>query len=528
MIKRTTWIGTVALLLLLPLGCVASKQLMRPDASEITRTVSYALLQTENTTLGQALADDIETNAGMSGFKLLPDGMSSFDARLSLIQSADKTLDFQYYIMNDDATANLLLHAILQAAERGVRVRMLLDNIGIGEIEYTLAVLDNVQNIEIRIFNPLFINEQSLVSRMVGLLTDVGHATKRMHNKALIADNQAAVVGGRNLGDEYFDADMNTVFYDLDVLAAGPVTAEISRSFDQYWNSEQSFPIKTVRKEDASPQKVAEMRAALKQNWDRINATEDGKKFMAQRLSSRIDDGSLKLVWAPGEVLVDKPEKVEGAPTPQDSKTLIRMADLAERAEKDFLIVSPYFVPRKEGVEWLAALVDRGVRVRVLTNSLASTDVVAVHSGYKNYRRDLLKAGVELYEMKPIGDKRPRQRLFGSKAPPQANLHTKLYTLDHRDVIVGSFNFDPRSIELNTEISIVMHSPELAQQMEKILGDSLSGKGSYRLVLDDRGTLQWLTMDGDKKQVYNGEPEAGFGRRLQTFIFSALPIEGQL
>lgn len=512
------------LLCLMMAACVSGFR--RPDATEYPRTVSVAIPQTEETAIGTALADSVRAHPGKSGFMLLPNGEESLRARMALVLAAQKSLDLQYYIMHEDSASNLVLEALLRAAERGVRVRFLIDSISFNEVDKSLAILDSNPNIEIRVFNPAMTRRQGLAG-VVGAVFRLDKAVKRMHNKALIADNQIAVTGGRNIGDEYFDADAKSNFKDMDLVNAGPIVARISNSFDSYWNSDESFPLRTLRAPSRDAAAVKKLRAEMKQAWEEEFARKE-EGILTRDLAREIKAGDLPLVWAPGDFSADNPGKIDTDAHLASSPPLAKLQALADRAEHSFDIVSAYFVPGEDGTAWLASLRARGIRVRVLTNSLASTDVVAVHTGYRRYREDLVRAGVEMYEFKPTEGQRPHQRLFGSSAPPEASLHTKMYILDGKDLVVGSYNLDPRSNDLNTEVISVIHSTELAGQATEIFEQTIHPQQSFRLVLTDKG-LVWATQDDKGNPVQLGaDPGASFLRKAQTNLFALLPIEGQL
>ncbi len=501
-------------------------------AREYPRTPSYALPQGTDTAFSRALADRIAAYPGKSGFRLLTTGSESFAMRLALIEAAEKTLDLQYYSIHDDTTSNLLLEALVRAAQRGVRIRILLDDIGFDDDDYTFSVLDGLKNIEIRVFNPFVMREDGLLARTVGMLTDLERINRRMHNKALIGDNQLAIIGGRNLGDVYFEEDPDIAFNDLDILIAGTLTADISRSFDSYWNHEESIPLGQVKAPTKNQTAKLDIREKLATQWQETLQSEKGRKILESSLPERLKQGKLDLIWAPGEVVADRPHKVKQEAEEAESRPLMRLDKLLDRASREFIAITSYFVPREEGVEWLAGLTKRGMRVRILTNSLASTDVVAVHTAYWKYRAPLLAGGVELYEMKPVNRKRSPQRLIGSKAPPYATLHSKVYVIDRREVMIGSFNLDPRSIELNTELTLVIHSPALAKQVVAIFADATAPENSYRLMLEDTGggkaRLVWRTREKGKYIEFYQDPRAGFWRTLQVGVMGLLPIEDYL
>lgn len=504
--------------------------MMRPYASDYPRTASFAISQDVPSALQRLMVPQVHAHPGTSGFRFLDQAPESLALRFALIQMVQQTLDLQYYTMNDDVTANLLLEAILRAAARGVRVRFLIDNISMRNVGKSLAVLNGHRNIEIRVFNPPVTRDQPFWSRIAGFATDLDRMMRRMHNKLLIADNQMAILGGRNLGDEYFDANEAVSFKDADMLSAGPIVQSISRSFDQYWNDENAFPIAAVI---ATPTRLARklkrMQRKLHARWEKEAHTRDGHKLLMPEIVAQLQPGKLQLLWAPAELASDRPEKInpqQGEKT--QSRTLTLMESLLEKATQEFLVVSPYFVPRQQGVAWLAGMIKRGLRVCVLTNSLASTDVVAVHTGYSRYRPAVIDSGVELYELKPIGGKRPRQRLFGSTAPAHASLHAKVYVIDRTHVVVGSFNFDPRSIALNTELAVFVHSPELAADVLRMFEEASAASSSYRVLRDDRGRLTWVTTVKKHLRYWHREPKAGLWRRIEAFLFGLLPLENQL
>lgn len=509
-------------------GCNTPGQRMRPDATEYSRKTTYAIEQTVSSSLRTALRQKDGYTPEKSGFRILDTGSRSLDARLGLIRMAEKTLDLQYYAMHNDITSNLLIEAVIRAAERGVRVRLLVDDISTGDVSDSLSVLDEMENIEIRVFNPMTTYDQSLISRTVGMITDLPQATKRMHNKALIADNQMAIMGGRNLGDEYFDYDPEVAFKDIDVLTAGKITADISKNFDEFWNNDNSFPIATLYQRKDDPDYMTNLRQKLQKNWDAQLKTEQGKRRLEYPFIKILTEPDMDLVWANAEITADDPMKIEMPKEDVVSEPINRMKELTDHATDEFIIISSYLVPQDDGVQWIKNLEDRGVDVRILTNSLASTDVVAVHTGYRRYRPALLDAGAELYEMRPVDGRSPKQRLTATSTPSQASLHSKVYIIDNKHVFLGSFNFDPRSIALNTEIALVIHSPVIAAQLRGMFEKSIAPQTSYKVEKDKDGDLVWIG-EKDKKEVrLSSEPESSFWRDTQTFLFSLLPLEDQL
>lgn len=498
----------------------------RPAADEYPRQTTYALspIEVMKTSIGESLSNTIAGNPDKSGFRILASGSESLEARMALVQAADKTLDLQYYAMNDDITSNLMAEALIRAAGRGVKVRFLIDDINPDSVKKSLYGLDSVDNIEVRIFNPMTTNDQSIVSRAIGTISDFPRINKRMHNKVLIADNLMAVTGGRNLGDEYFDHSGDMSFKDIDMLTAGPITSDLSGSFDQFWNDDNSFPVGVVYKMKPDQAFFKTFREELTHIWDK--QAQDGNSLVSTKKDyfASISD---RLIWAHAEVTADAPAKVR---TPTDENTsppAQRMAKMAEDATEEFVIVSSYFVPQEEGVQWIADLTDRNVAVKILTNSLASTDVVAAHTGYRRYRKDLLAGGAELYEMKPT-QRRTRQRLIGTGGASHASLHSKFYIVDRKKTFVGSFNMDPRSVRLNTEVALVIHSREIAEQMHDLFERIINPSYSYKLDLGDDGSLIWKAEKDGKPVTYTSEPDSSVWRNIQAEIISLLPIEDHL
>lgn len=515
---------------------LASACVPRSVASDYPREPTYALTDTQDTPLGHTIVSAAKGHPGMSGYYLITTGSDAFAKRVALIRSARRSLDMQYYIIRGDATGSILLQEVLFAADRGVRVRMLVDDMYTDAIDDNLSVFNAHPNIEIRSFNPRSTKGSPPFARIYNYLFDWDRVTRRMHNKALIADNQAAIVGGRNLGDEYFNASHNFNFNDIDMIAGGPVVRSISHSFDQYWNSESAFPLRALKVPQATKELAHKVRTEMQMNRDKFMKTEEAQTLREPSLHEALKRNNTKLLWAKGSLSVDDPRKLDAEPDEARSKPAERIDSLLDNAKSEFIIISAYFVPRDEGVEWLHSLTKRGLRVRVLTNSLASTDVAAVHAGYARYRKALLEGGVELYEFKPQGS-RPKQKFRGSTSP--ASLHAKVYVIDRKHVVLGSFNLDPRSIELNTELAITIHSEILAGQILNMFNKSTQPSECYHVVLSDDSrregvashstSLRWITQEEDGRMVtYDHEPAAGIVSHAVAGITSLLPVEDQL
>ena len=510
----------------------------KPPATAFDRTVTHALPATDNTPLRAALQPLEAAHPGESGFRVLSSGTDALQMRIALARAATKTLDMQYYIAKEDTTGKLLLGAALYAADHGVRVRMLVDDLNFKDIDQVMAGLNSHKNIEIRVFNPFGSAHQGVFERTTNLFTQIGHFTRRMHNKAMIADNQLAIVGGRNLGDEYFSASEVLQFRDIDVLAAGPITADVSASFDDYWNSSLAYPLGVLNKQTFEPKELDQTRDDLRKHW-RTNADPyNAKPLNATPLAAQIAGRQLGLTWAQAEFKVDDPEKIEKPSPDYISPPMQRLGELMKDARKDFLIVSPYFVPHDAGVKTLGELTHRGVRVAILTNSLAATDAVAVQAGYSPFRVPLLKQGVELYEFRPRQET-PPAGVAGSQS--RASLHAKTYVIDRRILVIGSMNLDPRSAHLNTELALVIHSPPLAAQVADIFQRAIGPEESYHVTLADEAQLTylrsigappsllvWTDVENGARRSYIFDPQAGLYRNLLTGLFSLLPVNAEL
>lgn len=486
----------------------------------IERSPTYALAASESTLLGQFIQPQLTTHPGLSGFHPLPNGVDALLARILLAEAAQRSLDVQYYIWHDDLTGRHFANSLLRAADRGVRVRILIDDVGVSARDEVLLSLDAHPNVEIRLFNPI----ASRTFRNFSALTDISRVNRRMHNKAFIADNQAAILGGRNIGDEYFGASGDVAFNDLDVLTVGRGVADISAAFDVFWNAEESYPVASLHERADQ----AEAMQALREKLTAFVAAQEGSPYVSYAkasLAERLAAGMSDFHWGVAHLLYDRPDKVSRAPQETTGNLLPQLGRLNLRPQQSLLIVSPYFVPGEAGVSWLGHLVSQGVRVTVLTNSLAATDVGAVHAGYKRYREALVAAGVRLYEVRPQVSEAAGKKHMGSS---RASLHAKTFVFDRRAVFIGSMNLDPRSVQLNTEIGVVCDSAELAA----LLGDGIEAnlnRIAWRLEQqpDERGEARLVWLEGDTPR-YDSEPEVSLWRRLGVWFLGLLPIESQL
>ena len=470
----------------------------------------------------------MKDNNKRSGFYLLSDNSDAFVARFALATAAKKTLDIQYYIMHNDASGEYLAYALLAAADRGVHVRVLVDDINLSGRDSSLKMLSQHDNIEIRIFNPLTNRDWF---RNIEIIINLDRAGRRMHNKVFIADDAVAIIGGRNIGDEYFDDRNSLNFVDLDLLTTGPIVSDVSQSFNDFWLSHWATAIEDLSKVRVMKNQLKAVRIRLKDRWRRARNTHYFHSLQQSELTQKIISKKIPYIWAEAKLFYDSPDKLSVNSQEKITHFGPDIMPYFEQAKDELLIASPYFVPGKEGIQWLNSKQQLGIRIKVLTNSLAATDVIAVHAGYKKYRCDLLQAGINLFELKPTA------RYLHSKvkklieSSSTASLHAKYIVVDQRYVFIGSANIDPRSHTLNTEIGVMVDSKELAKEAAEIFKRTTSQKNSYRLLLEQKTPARcvlWLTEEDGKETTYHVEPNAGFFRKLGVFIMGLLPIESLL
>ncbi|MGY8524323.1 phospholipase D family protein [Paracidovorax citrulli] len=495
--------------------------------------MSTAPLDTGDTALGRAMSAQLAAHPGQSVFHPLTSGTDAFAARIALARAAERTLDLQYYIFEADNTGRTLLAEALAAADRGVRVRLLLDDLHTAGTDPTLLAVDSHPNVELRVFNP-FANRQA---RGLDFISDFSRVDRRMHNKSMTADNQITIVGGRNIGNAYFSADSAADFSDLDLLAGGPVARHVSEVFDDYWNSESAYPIATLAAAH-NAESLDQARLALRRELEQHVATETGSPYTRELLESGVAtalrERRLRVVWAEASVIADRASKVLLPREDNSTHAIPLLFHYLDSAERELILVSPYFVPGRQAMQWLTSLPSRGVHVRILTNSWETTDVSAVHAGYAPARVPLLRAGVSLYELKPSAYQqmpleRDRKTILSRS---RASLHTKAYMVDRKLLFVGSLNLDPRSARLNTEMGIVVHSPELCNWLAERL-DTLLPDVAYRVDLgmpEENGytSLRWVTREQGEPKTYDSEPGLGVLDSISVNLLRLLPIREEL
>lgn len=518
-LRHLAWLGLVALA-----ACTHSD--LRPD---YPRTPSTVLPVQADAPLVAYAARMKAQHGTDSGVRLISDSGDALLARIALADRATHSLDIQYYMFHSDATGELLAQRLLAAADRGVRVRLLLDDLHVAGNDKVLRVLDGHRNIEIRLFNPFLERNSSLWGMGKQFAGDFSRLNRRMHNKAFIADGAMAVVGGRNIGDEYFDADNSVNFRDLDVLAVGPVVAEVGQAFDRYWNSQQSFPVGAFHKHEPGPGELEDLRKSMASH-----ARTFSQSSYAQNLVARVGDlaretPSEQWAWGQAEYLADDPEKGDPDANNRDLHMAPAIRAWLDEAKTQVTLISPYFVPGKKGVAYLQGMRERGVAVEVLTNSLASTDAGNVYVAYASYRPPLLKAGVKLYELKPDARRSGGGSHFFGSSSGANSLHAKAFVVDAQHAFVGSMNLDPRSIDINTEDGVIIHSPVLAKALLAIFADATKPEHSYQVLLDAKGNEYWEAKQPDGQMIrYDHSPETSWWRRFKVNVGGLLPVEGLL
>lgn len=489
------------------------------------RESSFAVTSTSSSPLAEKVRALRDSGDAGSGVLLLPEGLEAFLARAALATVATHGIDAQYYLWHDDLVGLSLLALLKQAADRGVRVRLLIDDIDLGDKDRHLAALSSHPHFEVRVFNPF----SRRWNRGIQYISRFGSVTRRMHNKSFTVDNRATVVGGRNIGDEYFEADPDVTFGDLDALVIGPVVQEVSNAFDAYWNSDLAYPIEALLKQTASVDEGREVSEYLDQYLVDTAQSRYAQALQASTFIEEFRSNSLVFQWADARVIVDAPEKLSENRDRTDLTLSGAVAEAFAAAEREIIIFSPYFIPGDDGSEGLIRLANGGVRVRILTNSLASNNHRIVHAKYAKYRRRLLDAGVELYEAKAEMPPRNVDSPFGGTK--ETVLHAKSFVVDRQTVFIGSLNFDPRSFVENTEIGLIVESEAIASNIGRWFDESIDTV-AYRLALDSSGRgksrLVWNQGGAGEQTVLHHEPATSWWVRFTTRVMSWLPVESQL
>ena len=486
-------------------------------------------VDTTQTTLAQIIQPLQEQHPELTGYLVLFEPLEALSARLRLIDKAEKTLDLQYYIWDNDKVGALALHALIRAADRGVRVRLLIDDNNAKSTEGIFLALAQHPNIEVKLFNPYRFRKY----RALDMILDLKRINRRMHNKSFIADHQVALIGGRNMTNQYYNVSDNYQFSDVDVMLVGSAVKDISHSFDEYWNHEYAYKVQEVVKQSAHRLSYDSLKQQLDEHYKRITV----QNYLDLTSNSQAIDSlmsrNIPLDWVKAEVVKDSPDKIKSKAKKKEHLNFQLIQHL-EQPEKNVDLISAYFVPEKKGAKMLTDLAEDGIKVRVLTNSFKANDVAVVHAFYGKYRQDLLEHGVQLYEFLPALDKNDLDRhtealakkaKVNLKGLSRSSLHAKLMALDEKQVFIGSFNFDPRSAYLNTEIGVLLNSPPLARAVHTTMDENLS-KYAYKLVLDANKKITWQRQTPQGPIIYTKEPRMKWWQRAGIKMLSWLPIEG--
>ncbi len=478
---------------------------------------SVAFTDTGDTVLGKSVADWVALHQGLSGFYPLDQGMDALGVRLRLADRAEKSIDLQYFLMKNDTAGAVITNALLKAADRGVRVRFLIDDVFTTFPDRYFLLLNQHPNIEIRIYNP--VSRSGLP--ILNFIGQFSQANRRMHNKSFTVDNAISVVGGRNIADEYFELKTDAVFVDFDVLALGPIVVDISGSFDEFWNHSRAVPIsqfvKSRKEED-----LEKVRADIDSELNAIHDTVY-ERALNSRVLQDLTSGRQQLFAAPAKVLVDSPDKLTRKIEASQMQLANDLLAVVQNSAAEVIFISPYYVPGDDGVQMVRELVARGVRVIIVTNSLASTNHVAVHSAYARYRRDVIRAGAELYEMRANA----AGEITGAENGPDVlTLHSKTIFIDRRQVFVGSLNLDPRSVDINAEMGLLINSEAMVGSLTRSMDEDLASF-TYRVRENDKGTLEWHGWINNREVIETEEPLTGCWRRFKAWFMNIVP-ESQL
>jgi putative cardiolipin synthase len=484
---------------------------------EQPKSYSIAISDADDTPLGQYAAYETAQHEGQSGFYPLRQGMDALGVRLRLAEKAEKSIDLQYFLMKNDTAGAVMANALLKAADRGVRIRFLLDDVFTTVPDHSFLLINKHPNIEIRIFNP--VSRSGIYA--FNFVGQFSQANRRMHNKSFTVDNSISIVGGRNIADEYFQLKEDAVFIDFDILAVGPIAAEVSSSFDRYWNHSRAVPIEQFiadkRKED-----LATVRADIAEEFDHIYDTVYEQALNSPLLQDLMA-GRQPLFVGPASVLADDPDKLVKAIDEAHMQLAKDLGDILRRAEKEIIFISPYFVPGDSGVQSIREHVARGLRVVILTNSLASNNHVPVHSGYARYRKDVIRTGAELYEARANAT---RELSGNGEGPDTLTLHTKAILIDRRYAFIGSLNLDPRSVEINAEMGLLIDSEPMVKNLTQD-GDERLSVLTYRVRVNDKGKLEWHGRIDNQDVVETKEPLTGWWLRFKAWFMKIAP-ESQL
>ena len=512
-------------------GCqILPKQPHLPESKKLSARVDAlyqpieGLSPSDNTNLVTAISAQNQIHPDLSGYHPIVTGANAFAARSILTGMANRNIDVQYYIWHNDQAGQLLLKDLWEAAERGVIVRLLLDDFNnTATFDQHLLRFASHPNIAVRIINPLMHRKFQALNFVTGL----PRINRRMHNKSMTFDKQITIIGGRNIGNEYLSNDQSSQFADLDVLLIGKVVADIDNSFIDYWSSPMSFDVQTLVNLD---------KGASSDFLSNLDQLEDDKSQPRSSLSmyrSAIEDSSIDtdlinkripFRWTDMQFLSDDVGKLTKSVS-ADTNLVAQLRTLLGRPSKQLTIISSYFVPTKDGVDTLVQLAESGIKIKILTNSFDATDVTAVHSGYSQWRPKMLRAGIKIYELKSTASEEKREnKLWRARSQSSTSLHAKTFAIDDHQVFIGSYNVDPRSANINTEMGVIINDDELARQLHEALDDDLLNQ-AYEVKILEGGELQWHTIVDGKPVIYGAEPRVDIADHAWLTFMSWLPID---
>ncbi len=487
------------------------------------RIESTAPLDTDDTFLGSEFAELVASKPeAESGFYPLLDGIDALAARLLLAEKAERTIDTQYYLIKTDQTSFAFIDALLQAADRGVRVRLLLDDVFTKGYDAGMAALDSHPNFSIRIFNP---HNRGAMGKFYSSTTNLSRINRRMHTKSFTADSQITILGGRNIADEYFGAREDAKFGDLDVVGIGSIAKGVSNMFDSYWNHETALPVPAFANMPDDPAaELQKLRVRMEESRGQIEQSKYADAVTAKELEFLGKDNDV-FDWAPYKLVYDSPDKGIKSKSGPSIAITTPLLEALQSAEEELIVLSPYFVPLKTGIEIFSEIQARGVKVTIITNSLAANNHATVHGGYSPSRKPLLRNGIRIYEVRPDAVVPGSENFAASGA--KATMHTKAFLVDRKQVFIGSFNFDPRSANLNTESGVLIQSERMARHFGDLIYSKLETQ-TYEVFLNEDGNLRWRGYNDGQEVIYKKEPESTWGQRFTAGFMRMMPVRSQL
>ncbi|MDR3446715.1 MULTISPECIES: phospholipase D family protein [unclassified Dyella] len=502
-------------------------------SKDFIKQPTSALPAISDTPSARYIGVELAQHPGQSGFRLLTKSSNALMSRIAIIDQARHSIDMQYYIFKNDATGRLVAQHVLAAADRGVRVRMLLDAMDLTNEDRMLGALDAHPSIQVRLFNPFRTRAPSTPSKIRQFIVEGRRLNRRMHNKSLVVDGTVAIIGGRNIGNDYFDASDETNFRDVDLIAIGPVVQQASHSFDAYWNCDAAYPVRAFREAHDTQDDLAKLRVALARD-----ARSFARSDYAEAVSEAFPEGPTSdrrgdWFWGGAELVSDSPDKINMHGDMPTFRIGPKLKAMIAGAREEVLLISPYFVPGRDGSQFLVGIAERGIRVKVLTNSLASNDEPAAYSGYARYRTRLLEGGVALYELRP--NQGVAQRITARGQSSGISLHAKAMVVDGEHVFIGSLNMDQRSKLLNTEMGLIVDSVPLASAVEQFFDTATLPENAFHVVLRQvpEGVgypwqMRWLYSDKGVGLDADSEPGATRGRRVEVLVLQMLPLDSML